>query len=154
MVPHVDVIVGTDVLQHFEFSMNYGQCFLAAAAKVAATKTSENLKVAKYNFDVNFDGKMWVAKWNWKGKPLLCSRTSFYKMSDAVYPRFESESNGSIDNGWLVQTSSLDGGVIPLMNVVQEKKNKDRSVLYLREFNQCAEYSWADTDVCDEKLRS
>ena len=91
MVPHVDVIVGKDVLRHFKFSTNYGKCSLAVAAKVAATKTSENLKIAKSNFEVDFDGKMWVAKWNWKREPRLRSRRGFYKMGNAVYPRFESE---------------------------------------------------------------
>ena len=61
MEPYVDVIVGSDVLRHFKFSMSYGECSLAATAKVA-TKTSENLKIAQSNFEVDFDGKMWVAK--------------------------------------------------------------------------------------------
>ena len=57
--------------------------------------------------------------------------------------------------GWLVKTSRPDGEVvILLMAVVQEKKNKVRPVLDLRELNQFVECSEVDADACDEKLRS
>ena len=50
-------------------------------------------------------------------------------MDEAVYSRFKSEVNRWIDNGWLVKTTCNEEGVILLMAVVQEKKDKVRPVL-------------------------
>ena len=60
----------------------------------------------------------------------------FYKTDEAVYPRFKSEVNRWIDNGSLVKTTCNEEGVIPLMAVVQEKKDKVRPVLNFRELNE------------------
>ena len=78
----------------------------------------------------------------------------FFKMDKAVYPRFQSEVNRWIDNGWLVKTKCNEDGVIPVMPVVQEKKDKLRPVLDFRELNDFVECSGADANVCEKKLRS
>ena len=75
-------------------------------------------------------------------------------MDEAVYPRFKSKVNRWIDNGWLVKTKCNEEGVIPLMAVVQEKKDQVRPVLDFRELSEFIECSGADADACDEKLRS
>ena len=62
-------------------------------------------------------------------KPVLSDCVDFYKMDEAVYPRFKSEVNRWIDNSWLVKTKYNEEGVIPLMAVVQEKKDKVRPIL-------------------------
>ena len=82
---------------------------------------------------------------------MLCNCVDFYKMDEAVYPRFKSEVNRWIDNGWLVNTTCNEDGVIPLMAVVQEKKDKVRPVLDFQELNEFVECSGADADACDEK---
>ena len=60
---------------------------------------------------------------------MLRSCVDFYKMDEAGYPRFKSEVNRWIDDGWLVKTKCNEEGVIPLMAVIQEKKNKVQPVL-------------------------
>ena len=75
-------------------------------------------------------------------------------MDKAVYSRFKSEVERWIENGWLVKTNCSGDGVIPVMAVVQEKKDKVRPVLDFRELNEFMECSGADADVCEEKLRS
>ena len=74
----------------------------------------------------------------------------FYKMDEAVYPRFKSKVNRWIDNSWLVKTNCNEEGVIPLMAVVQEKKDKVRPVLDFRELNEFVECSRTDADACDK----
>ena len=54
-------------------------------------------------------------------------------MDKAVYSKFKSEVERWIENGWLVKTNLSDDGVIPLMAVVQEKKDKVRPVLNFRD---------------------
>ena len=46
-------------------------------------------------------------------KPVLRKCIDFYKMDEAVYPRFKSEVNRWIDNGWLVKTKCNEEVVIP-----------------------------------------
>ena len=70
-------------------------------------------------------------------RTVLRNCVDFY--NEAVYPRFKSEVNRWIDNGWLVKTTCSEEGVIPLMAVVQEKKNKVQPVLNFRELNEFVE---------------
>ena len=89
----------------------------------------DKLTITKNYFKVNFNGEKWIARWNWIKEPVLRNCVDFYKMDKAVYPRFKSEVNRWIDNGWLVKTKCNEEGVILLMAVVQEKKDKVRPVL-------------------------
>ena len=153
MVPDVDVIVGTDVLKHFKFCLDWGKFSIAAAAAPSSTAL-QYPTISKSNFQVRFDGEKWVTKWNWKKKPVLRNCTDVYTMDKVIQQRFESEVERWIDNGWLVKSNSPGKGVIPLMAVLQEKKDKVRPVLDFRELNEFVECSEADADVCDEKLRT
>lgn len=150
MVPDVDVIIGTDVLRHFQCSFHFGQFSVSAAVR----SSLPNLSIKKNNFEINFNGEKWVAKWLWKKPPALKNRVDAYKMSDNICMKFKSEVKRWINNGWLVKIPEHKNGVIPLMAVVQEKKNKVRPVLDFRELNEFVECSGADADVCGEKLRA
>ena len=81
------------------------------------------------------------------------NRIGNYKIDDKVYAKFRSEIERWIENGWLKKTTETESGIIPLLAVVQTKKNKVRPVLDFREMNDFVECSGADADVCDEKLR-
>ena len=59
----VDIIVGTDVLKYFKFSMNYGRFSIAAAVDSPET-IQESLTITRNNFEVIFDGEKWIAKWD------------------------------------------------------------------------------------------
>ena len=51
-----EVVIGTDVLKHFKFCINYGKFFIAAAA-VSNKMLFNNLTITKNYFKVNFDGE-------------------------------------------------------------------------------------------------
>ena len=96
-------------------------------------------------------------KVDWIKEPVLrnCIETiDFYRMDEAVYPRFKSEVNRWIDHRWLVKTKCNEEGLISLIAVVQEKKDKVGPVLDFRELAKFVECSGADTDARDKKLRS
>ena len=54
MVLGVDIIVGTDVLKYFKFSMNYDRFSIAAAVDSAET-IQESLTITRNNYEVIFD---------------------------------------------------------------------------------------------------
>ena len=54
MLPNVDVVIGTDVLKHFKFCLDYGKFSIAAAA-VSNKIPVDNLTITKNYFKVNFD---------------------------------------------------------------------------------------------------
>ena len=128
MLPGVDVVIGTDVLKHFKFCLDYEK-FSFSAAVLSNEMSVDNLTIIKNYFKVNFEGEEWVARWNWIKEPVLRNCVDFYRMIKAIYPRFKSEVNRWIDNDWLVKSKCNEEGVIPLMAVVQEKKDKVRPVL-------------------------
>ena len=102
---------------------------------------------------VKFDGNKWVAKWIWKGEPILKNCVGNYKFDDKVYAKFRSEIKRWIENGWLKKTTKPESEMIPLLAVIQAKKSKVRLVLDFRLMNGFKECSGADTDVSNEKLR-
>ena len=53
-VAGVDVVIGTDVLKHFKFCLDY-QKFSIAAAAVSNEMPVDNLTVTKNYFKVNFN---------------------------------------------------------------------------------------------------
>ena len=112
MVLGVDIIVRTDVLKYFKFSLNYGHFSIAAAVDSLET-TRERLAISGNNFEVIFDGEKWLAKWDWKNELLLRSRTDFYKMDKAVYSRFKPKAERWIENGWFGKTNCSGDGAIP-----------------------------------------
>ena len=56
MLPGVDVVIGTDVLKHFKFCLDYGKFSIAAAA-VSNEMPVDYLTITKNYFKVNFDGE-------------------------------------------------------------------------------------------------
>ena len=153
LIPGVEIILGTDVLKHFKFELDRGRpsiCALASADEPA----DEGMCIQKKNFRAHFDGKMWIVEWDWREKPELKNKIGAYKVKENISSKFRSEVKRWIENGWLVKTEMQDRGVIPLMAVVQERKQKVRPVFDFRELNETVDCSGADADVCHEKLRA
>ena len=75
-------------------------------------------------------------------------------MDEVIQQKFEYEVKRWIDNGWWVKSNCAGKGVIPLMDVLQEKKDKVLPVLDFRELNEFDECSGADADKCVKKLRT
>jgi ribonuclease HI len=132
---------------------------LVDASSLSATVTAPYVEITDRDFTAQFDGTKWVVKWEWKeGPPELRNNVSWY--SSTIKPGtqcdFEKEIERWITNGWLrpwIATS--DGsGVLPLMAVVQETKNKVRPCLDYRELNKHVEcHTGSEVAICDETLR-
>ena len=152
LVPGIDIIVGTDILKYFRFELHYGKANICATG-VSSEPQKDVKEISRKNYKVSFNGKMWVAKWDWNETPRLRNNIAVYKMKDTVSEAFQSEVQRWIENGWLVESNSHFTGVVPLMAVVQERKQKVRPVLDFRELNNFVNCSGVDADVCQEKLR-
>ena len=70
--------------------------------------------------------------------------------------RAAAECNGGIPDSRIPYDESVHGkvkGTIPLMAVIQPKKDKVRPVMDFRELNTHLGPHTADADVCSEKIR-
>ena len=61
MLPGVDIVIGTNMLKHFKFCLDYKK-FSIATAVVSNEMPVDNLTITKNYFKVNFDGEKWVAR--------------------------------------------------------------------------------------------
>lgn len=135
-----------------------GDCLMGEALGLCASA----LAVERKDFRVDFraETKSWVAEWRWMGghePPQLKNNISEYSVPIDVRPQYEAEVQKWVDSGWL-QPYDEDAlgppkGLIPLMAVVQENKQKVRPVLDFRELNAFVDPHTAEADVCAEKLR-
>ena len=76
-------------------------------------------------------------------------------MKPRIRERFDAEIERWIAEGWLRPWSGAAGGVIPLLAVEQQSKDKVRPVLDYRELNQFVEcHTGCDVTVCDETIRN
>ena len=125
----------------------------------AAAVDSLELSIVDPDFSARFDGKVWIVRWNWKDErlPVLLNRVACYESTKQpeVHARFEEEVESWIAKGWLQPCEDEStGGIIPLMAVSQETKNKVRPVMDFRELNKFVEsHPGMDASVCDETLR-
>lgn len=120
------------------------------------------LHVDAPDFSVRFDGcaQRWVVTWKWAkgaGPECLTNSASQYSMPPDVRQDFDKEVNEWISNGWLVPydetTHGPPRGLIPLMAVRQQNKDKVRPVLDYRELNSHVDAYTAEADVCADQLR-
>ena len=124
--------------------------------EVAAAAPS--MVVEDRDFSAHFDGSKWTVSWKWKNRPPeLKNKIDVYHstLDEETEEKFEEEINKWIEEGWLKpQESEADGGVIPLMAVMQVNKKKVRPVLDFRELNEFVEnHTSGDIAVCDESIR-
>ena len=106
------------------------------------------------DFHAKFDGHRWEVAWKWKCEPpVLKNRVAQYAVSQDIRDAFDSELARWIDEAWLVPCDCPKGGIIPLLAVQQQTKNKVRPVLDFRELNQSVQSHTADSEVCPETLR-
>lgn len=90
------------------------------------------------------DGR-WTVWWQWSSREpeRFHSWRGEYKCTKVpgVGDRYNAEIQSWISMGWLVRWECPVKGVIPLLAVVQHKKNKVRTVMDYRELNGCVECS-------------
>jgi len=117
---------------------------------------TEQIEVKDCDFKASFANGKWTVEWNWldlEEGPMLENQVSLYKVQDDSQQAFETEVQEWITNGWLQEYDGEFDGVIPLMAIVQQNKDKVRPVLDYRELNQYVSSHTANSEVCGEKLR-
>ena len=137
--------------------------FLPTDSTAVRSQTEGQLRVEVKDFQAVFDQerRRWLAEWKWSeetGPQAMNNRVGSYSVPSGYRNRYETELKRWIAEGWLIpyDTSELGEpkGLIPLMAVVQEKKQKVRPVMDYRELNEHIEAYTADAHVCAEKLRT
>jgi len=152
MLATVDVIIGMDVIRRLGCSNSAGDNGKADGEHVVfgcaafEEDNSNHLTINYKDFDAIFDGKS-------EGEPTLINKMTQFRMDPEVESRFDAEVKEWIANGWLVAYDEPCDGILPLMAVVQEQKNKVRPVMDYREVNRYVESHTAASAVCDETLR-
>ena len=85
---------------------------------------------------------------------MLRNQKAQYAISDNVRDAYEREVQRWISEGWLQPCGKPQGGIIPMLAVLQESKGKVRPVLDYRELNDFIQSHPADSEVCPETIRS
>ena len=139
------------------------ETFLPTESTAVRSQSEGQLRVEGKDFQAVYDQdrRRWLAEWKWSeetGPQAMNNRVGSYSVPSEYRDRYETELKRWVAEGWLIpyDTSELGEpkGLIPLMAVVQEKKQKVRPVMDYRELNEHIEAYTADADVCAEKLRT
>ena len=97
--------------------------------------------------------RVWTASWKWSGDQPPVS----LKNRVSENPEYERELQAWIQNGWLIPypESKLGPpkGLIPLMAILQESKQKVRPVMDYRELNEHVNAYMANADMCAQTMR-
>ena len=159
LVGGVDLVLGMDVISMLggvrvqKNTVCFGETVCAAAV------TSAPPDISDPDFEAYYDGKAWTVRylWNERGPPELKNTVSEYRhnLNDEQRRQYEAEVDRWVEEGILRPWTGENGGVLPLMAVVQETKGKVRPVLDFRELNESVRCHTGDDviDVCNEKLR-
>ena len=87
----------------------------------------------------------------------LYNRVPEYTIPARAHAEYEKELQNWIDNGWLApyleDKLGPTNGLISLMAVIQQSKQKVRPVLDYQELNDHVDPFTAHADICTEKLR-
>ncbi|XP_047138933.1 uncharacterized protein LOC101234956 [Hydra vulgaris] len=109
------------------------------------------------DFDANFDGMKWTAKYKWKqDEPQLKNFVTQYKVKPKLIHQFNEEMDLWVENGWLKACKIGENnkkGIVPLMAVKQKNKGKIQPVLDFCKLNQYVNSHNASSDACDETLK-
>ena len=123
--------------------------------EVSAVAVSQpELVVEDKDFRAEFRDGHWEASWKWvDSEARLTNQVGQYSLREGVQEKFDEEIEEWLRKGWLVEYEGPSTGILPLMAVVQENKQKTRPVLDYRELNTFVSSHTAESDVCAEKLR-
>ena len=125
--------------------------FAEAAPTLGAT-----IELEQPDFRAEFDQrtKSWTVSWKWSGDQppgKLYNRVPEYTIPARACAEYDKEQQNWIDNGWLVPYSEDKLGppkaLIPLMEVIQQNKQKVRLVLDYRESNDHMDTLTARADI-------
>ena len=159
-----DLLIGMDAVKRVGGATlivkpdgSVGAHFGSSKSVSVAAAVTESVRVDLHDvdFDAHFDGQQWEVAWKWsKGaSPKLLNQVPEYAIKGHIREKYDSEVAKWISNGWLVPCAKPAGGIIPMMAVHHEHKDKVRPVLDYRELNQFVHSHTADSDVCPDTLR-
>ena len=116
----------------------------------------------KPDFHAEYDEAkyVWTASWKWSGDqpPVsLKNRLSEYPAPKRLQGEYEWELQAWIQNGWLIPYPESElgppKGLIPLMAILQESKQKVQPVMDYRELNEHMNAYKANADVCAQTMQ-
>ena len=134
----------------------------AHAAATKAEKPVCAIEIDEPDFRASFDAseKVWTVTWKWSddAEPhAMQNRVSEYSIPTSARLSYEAEIEEWITNGWLEpyddETLGPAKGLIPLMAIIQQNKDKVRPVMDFRELNSHVDAFTASADVCADKKR-
>ena len=134
----------------------------AGVTKVEKTVGAGAIEIDEPDFRVLFDAseKAWTVKWKWSddAEPdALRNRVTEYAIPTAARSSYEEEIQEWIANGWLEPYDDKKlgpaKGLIPLMAIVQQNKDKVRPVMDFRELNSHVDDFTSNADICADKIR-
>ena len=154
-----DLLLGMDVIKKL------GSVHIDERGKAHFAEVAHNLGVTieleqpDFHAEFNQCTKSWTESWKWSGDQP--SEKLFNRVPEYIPARaraeYDKELQNWIDNGWLVpypeDKLGPPKGLIPLMAVIQQNKQKVRLVLDYRELNDHVDPFMACADICTEKLR-
>lgn len=116
----------------------------------------EKARISDKDFTAELVDGQWLVSWNWLddgSAPRLTNSISQYRMKPETETAFSMEIDQWIENGWLQRYDGEHDGIVPLMAVVQPRKNNVRPVLDFRELNSFVSSHTGSSVVCSEKIR-
>ena len=155
-----DLVLGMDVIKklgglHID---ERGKAHFAEAAHTLGA----TIELEQPDFRAEFDQhtKSWTVSWKWSSDQQpekLYNRVPEYLIPARASSEYDKELQNRIDNEWLVpypeDKLGSPKGLISLMAVIQQNKQKVRPVLDYRELNDHMDPFMARVDICTEKLR-
>ncbi|XP_047123022.1 uncharacterized protein LOC124806301 [Hydra vulgaris] len=109
--------------------LNHARVLLSKAKEECLSTTISEI-IKDKDFDANFDGMKWTAKYKWKqDEPQLNNFVSLYKVKPMLIHQLNEEMDLWVENG------------------------KRQPVLDFRKLNQYVNLHYASSDACDETLR-
>ena len=120
------------------------------------------VKVDERDFSVTFAPveKTWTVAWKWRDSQepgVLKNTLGGYAIPPKAVEEYEKEIQEWIRQGWLLpydeEKLGVARGLIPMMAVIQQTKEKVRPVLDFRELNQYIDAYTGAADVCADKMR-
>ena len=158
--------LGFDLLLRMDVIKKLGGVHINEGGKAhfteAAHTLSATIELEQPDFHTKFDQctKSWTVSCKWSGDQppeKLYSRVPEYTITARANAEYDEELQNWIDNAWLVpypeDKLGPPKGLIPLMAVIQQNKQKVRLVLDYRELNDHVDPFTARADICTKKLR-
>ena len=155
-----DLLLGMDVIKELG-GVHIDKRGRVHFSEVALT-LGATIKLEEPDFYAEFNRctKSWTVSWKWSDDQppeKLSNRVPEYNVPARARAEYDRELRTWISNGWLVPYPEEElgppKGLIPLMAVIQQNKEKVRPVLDYRELNEHVDAFTARADVCAQKLR-